>query len=100
MTPLEIEVLTRARDEWVSLAEAASIARDQENEDPLEAAVRCALSLAEQSLARVGRYADGSGFTAWPETGEGLWRRLQRELAEVSASDPLEAQSNIMIDAI
>jgi len=82
------------------MAEAASIARDQEVEAPLEAAICCALSLAEQSLARVGRYAQGSGFTAWQETGEGLSYRLRKELAEVTASDPLEAQSNIMIDAV
>ncbi|WP_432492848.1 hypothetical protein [Kineococcus gypseus] len=100
MTPLEAEVLARAHQEWVTIAEAASIARDQGAEDPLEAALSCALALAGQRVARVGRYVPGPGFVPWPQMGGELSNRLRAELADPSMSDPLEAQSDIMIDAV
>ncbi|WP_432570091.1 hypothetical protein [Kineococcus sp. SYSU DK005] len=95
-----MEVLDRARGEWVSVAEIVSIAREQGAACSFEAAVACALALAEQRLVRLGRYVQGAGFSAWPQRGPELAQRLRGELAESPAHDPLQAQSDIMIDAV
>ncbi|WP_270259607.1 hypothetical protein [Kocuria marina] len=99
-TALENEVVERGETDWVSMAEMVDIARSLGAENPRDDVVEFMISAADNGVLVVGEYRNGSSFVRWPERGDSLRERIRTRLASNPVGDPLEAESNIMVETL
>lgn len=99
LNAIELEIFDFGEDDWVHFMTIMGIIEEAHGvvppkDESVAEASTVVLSLCARGYARLGRYTNPTSFVPWPETGDALRDRLEREVKNPPPGESHE--SNLM----
>ncbi|MFL4476703.1 hypothetical protein ACIPUB_00315 [Paeniglutamicibacter sp. ORCA_105] len=85
LNDIELEIIENGEDDWVLFLHIMGIINEAKGsvlteDEAIAEATGSVLALCAKGYAQLGRYTGPTSFVPWPETGDALRTRLEREL--------------------